>query len=418
MLNHTFKEGFLDYCQICNTKKIFPVIDLGYQPLADDLRKEIKKNTPSINYPIKIYLCKSCRLLQNNYIVGDNKLYNKDYHYRPGISKSIKLNLFNLAKKLISLYNLEKNDLVVDLGCSDGTLLSAFREMGYKNVVGVEPTNTYKFAKKKKIHIINDFFNYSSASRILKKFGKAKLITTTNVFAHTGELKEFILGLNLLLDKNGIFVVENHYLKDIVEKLQFDSFYHEHLRTYSLKSLIKLLKFYNLKIIDAYTTSRYNGNIQAHFVKDQKSKTSKNVNNILNKEKKAKLDELKTYNFFFTKINNAKNELLNFLNKNQKSLVVGKSYPARAGVILNYFSFLKDKINIIAEQPTSLKINHYIAGTNIKIVNSKILKKIKPKIIIIFAWHLFHEIKNKWKLKGLPRNTKYVLILPKFRVFK
>jgi hypothetical protein len=418
MLNHTFKEGFLDYCQICNTKKIFPVLDLGYQPLADDLRKEIDKNTPSINYPIKIYLCKSCRLLQNNYIVGDNKLYNKDYHYRPGISKTIKFNLFNLAKKLISLYSLEKNDLIVDVGCSDGTLLSAFKEMGYKNVVGVEPTDTCRFAKQKNIFIIKDFFNYTSASKILKKFGKAKLITTTNVFAHTGELKEFILGLNLLLNKNSIFVVENHYLKDIVEKTQFDSFYHEHLRTYSLKSLIKLLKFYKLKIIDAYTSDRYNGNIQAHFAKNQSFKTTKNVKFILNKEKSAKLDEIQTYNKFFARINDAKNKLLDFLNKNHKSLVVGKSYPARAGVILNYFSFLKEKINIIAEQPTSLKINHYIAGTNIKIVNSKILKKIKPKIIIIFAWHLFHEIKNKWKSKGLPKYTKYVLMLPKFRVFK
>ena len=418
MLNHTFKEGFLDYCQICNTKKIFPVIDLGYQPLADDLRKEINKNTPSISYPIKIYLCKSCRLLQNNYIVGDNKLYSKDYHYRPGISETIKLNLFNLAKKLINLYNLEKKDLIVDLGCSDGTLLAAFKQMGYKNVVGVEPTDTHKFAKKENIHIINDFFNLSSASNLVKKFGKAKLITTTNVFAHTGELKEFILGLNILLDKEGIFVVENHYLKDIIEKLQFDSFYHEHLRTYSLKSLIKLLKYYKFKIIDAYTTSRYNGNIQAHFTKNQKHKISYNVSKILKKEKKAKLDEITTYNKFYTNINKAKNQLLAFLNKNQKSLVVGKSYPARAGVILNYFSFLKEKINIIAEQPTSLKINHYISGTNIKIVNSKILKKIKPKIIIIFAWHLFHEIKNKWKSIGLPKNTKYILLLPKFKIYR
>jgi SAM-dependent methyltransferase len=357
-------------------------------------------------------------LLQNNYIVGDNKLYSKDYHYRPGISKTIKLNLFNLAKKLINLYNLDKKDLIVDLGCSDGTLLAAFKQMGYKNVVGVEPTNTYKFAKKENIHIINDFFNRSSASTLVKKFGKAKLITTTNVFAHTGELKEFILGLNLLIDKKGIFVVENHYLKDIIEKLQFDSFYHEHLRTYSLKSLIKLLKYYKFKIIDAYTTSRYNGNIQAHFTKNKKHKISNNVSKILKKEKKAKLDEIITYNKFYTNINKAKNQLLAFLNKNQKSLVVGKSYPARAGVILNYFSFLKEKINIIAEQPTSLKINHYISGTNIKIVNSKILKKIKPKIIIIFAWHLFHEIKNKWKSVGLPKNTKYILLLPKFKIYR
>ena len=417
-MRHRYKEGFINYCQICNTKKIIPVLDFGFQPLADDLLKENNKNNLSISYPIKLYLCKSCRLVQNNFIVGDKKLYNKDYHYRPGISKTVENNLFNLAEKLIELYSLEKNDLIVDVGCSDGTLLNSFKKLGFQNVVGVEPTNTYKIAKKKGIFTINSFFNKKSSSQILKKFGKAKLITTTNVFAHTGELKEFISGVNKTLSNNGIFVVENHYLKDIVEKVQFDSFYHEHLRTYSLKSLIKLLRYYKLNIIDAYTTERYNGNIQAHFSKNKSLKITKNIKLIMQKENNAKLDHLNTYVKFSNKVEKAKTDLFNYINKNSNKTIIGKSYPARASVILNYFSFLKDKMKFIAEQPTSLKLNHYIAGTNIKIVDSKILKKNKPNIIIIFAWHLFKEIKDKWKSKGLPKNTRYVLMLPKFKIFK
>ena len=417
-MNHTFKEGFINHCQICNSKKIYLVLDLGFQPLADDLLNEKNNNNPCTSYPIKIYLCKSCRLLQNNFIVGDKKLYSKEYHYRPGISKTVENNLNNLALKLINLYKLKKKDLIVDIGCSDGTLLNCFKKLGYKNVVGVEPTNTYKFAKQKGIKTINEFFNTKSASKILKKYGKAKLITTTNVFAHTGELKEFILGVKLILSNNGVFVIENHYLKDIIDKVQFDSFYHEHLRTYSLKSLIKLLNYYKLRIVDAYTTERYNGNIQAHFIKSKKIRLSKNVINILTKEKKAKLDNLKTYQNFSKKIEKAKTDLFKYLSLYPNSLIIGKSYPARASVILNYFSFLKDKINFIAEQPTSLKLNYYIAGTSIKIVDSKILKKLKPDIIIIFAWHLFREIKNKWKAKGLPKSTKYILMLPKLKIFK
>ena len=417
-MRHRYKEGFINYCQICNTKKIVPVLDFGFQPLADDLLKENNKNNSSISYPIKLYLCKSCRLVQNNFIVGDKKLYNKNYHYRPGISKTVENNLFNLAVKLIELYSLEKNDLIVDVGCSDGTLLNSFKKLGFQNVVGVEPTNTHKIAKKKGIFTINSFFNKKSSSQILKKFGKAKLITTTNVFAHTGELKEFISGVNKTLSNKGIFVVENHYLKDIIEKVQFDSFYHEHLRTYSLKSLIKLLKYYKLNIVDAYTTERYNGNIQAHFSKNKSLKITKNVKLIMQKENNAKLDHLNTYVKFSNKVEKAKTDLFNYINKNSNKTIIGKSYPARASVILNYFSFLKDKMKFIAEQPTSLKLNHYIAGTNIKIVDSKILKKNKPNIIIIFAWHLFKEIKDKWKSKGLPKKTRYVLMLPKFKIFK
>jgi hypothetical protein len=111
-------------------------------------------------------------------------------------------------------------------------------------------------------------------------------------------------------------------------------------------------------------------------------------------------------------------QLINARRLIAKRQILGKSFPARAAVILNYFSFLKDKLEYIAEQPSSLKLNHYISGTNIKIVNSDLLKKMKPDIIIIFAWHLFHEIKNKWKNKGLSKKTKYVLILPKLKVFK
>ena len=132
-MKHTFKEGFINHCQICNTKKIDLVLDLGFQPLADDLLKEKNKNNPCTSYPIKIYLCKSCRLLQNNFIVGDKKLYSKEYHYRPGISKTVENNLNNLALKLINLYKLKKKDLIVDIGCSDGTLLNCFKKLGYKN---------------------------------------------------------------------------------------------------------------------------------------------------------------------------------------------------------------------------------------------------------------------------------------------
>ena len=416
--SHNFKEGFINFCQICYTKKIHQIMDLGYQPLADDLKDQ--PNTPSVNYPIKIFFCNKCRLLQNNFIVSDKKLYSKDYHYRPGISTTVVNNLRNMALQLISLYSLKKNDLIVDLGCNDGTLLNAFKSLGFKNVAGVEPTNIYKFAIKNGIVVINDFFNVKSAKIIKKKFGNAKLITTTNVFAHTGQLGEFIKGVKTLIDnKKGVFVIENHYLLDIIKKLQFDSFYHEHLRTYSLKSLIRLLNFYKFKPINAFVTDRYNGNIQAHFVGEKNIiRTSANISKILNNEKKEGLDNIKTYFNFFNKIEKVKQRLFSYLNYNKNKLIIGKAYPARASVILNYFNSLKDRLKLIAEQPKSLKINKYISGTSIKIVNSDIIKKIKPDIIIIFAWHLFHEIKNKWKKRGLSKKTKFVLLLPSLKIYK
>ena len=155
------------------------------------------------------------------------------------------------------------------------------------------------------------------------------------------------------------------------------------------------MKIYGFKIIDAYRSERYGGNIQAHFVLNHSQfRRSKNVSVILNKE--LFLDNIQTY-FKFKKR-------------------IGKAFPARASVILHYFSYLKDFISVIAEQPSSLKINYYAPGTNIKIINSNGLIKTKPKIIIIFAWHLFSVIRKKWISRGL-KNVKFVKVLPKLKIF-
>ena len=136
-----------------------------------------------------------------------------------------------MSQKLIKLYNLNSKHIVADIGCNDGSLLKQFRKLGIKKTIGIEPTDTIRFAKPE-IKTVQDFMNVSSSKKALKFYGKTDLITTTNVFAHTNNLKSFILGVRKLIKKDGIFVIENHYLGAILKKKQFDSFYHEHLRTY------------------------------------------------------------------------------------------------------------------------------------------------------------------------------------------
>ena len=289
MPKHNIKSGFINYCQICGSKKIKSVLNLGHQPLADDLKDTRSNNVGTIFFPIIIGFCKECILLQNNYIVDDKSLYSKNYHYRPGITKDVVSNFGTMSQKLIKLYNLNSKHIVADIGCNDGSLLKQFRKLGIKKTIGIEPTDTIRFAKPE-IKTVQDFMNVSSSKKALKFYGKTDLITTTNVFAHTNNLKSFILGVKKLIKKDGIFVIENHYLGAILKKKQFDSFYHEHLRTYSLTSLIKLMKYYGFKIVNAYTTERYGGNIQAHFTLGN-FKKSQNVKFILNKEKKNKLNK-------------------------------------------------------------------------------------------------------------------------------
>ena len=413
---HNYKIGPIKTCQICNTSKISKVMDFGYQPLADDLIHFKEESRKSIFYPLEVFLCPQCKLLQTGYIVGDQTLYSKNYHYLPGISKAVVENFKNLSSNLKKIYNLNKSSVVVDVGCNDGSLLYEFKNLKISKVLGIEPTDTYKYAKRKKIKTINNFFNLKSCYKAKQIYGNADLIVTTNVFAHSNKLGDFINAAKNLIKKDGVFVIENHYLVDVLKYNQFDTFYHEHLRTYSLNSLIILMKKYGFHLVDAYTSKRYGGNIQAHFGL-KKIKYNSRILKILYKENKSKLSSSETYKNFFGKILKAEKQIDNFLNKNSNKKIVIKSFPARASVILHYFSSLRKKIDTIYEQPTSNKINHYAPGTNIKIISSIKMKNYKPDIIIILAWHMFDAIKNKWKKRGL-KKVKYVKPLPVVKIFK
>jgi SAM-dependent methyltransferase len=414
MENHNIEDGYITYCQICKNKKIKKVMDLGFQPLADDLRPVNIKKMEAEFFPLEIGFCSKCILLQNNYIVDDRKLYKKNYHYRPGITTAVTKNFKEMCNKIIDQYKLNSESVVADIGCNDGSLLKEFKSKNIHKLIGIDPTDTINFAKKVGIKTVQNYMQKESAEKAARFFGKADIITTTNVFAHTNKLTDFINGIKRLIKKKGVFIIENHYLLDIIQKKQFDSFYHEHLRTYSLTSLIKLMGFYKFYPINAYTSDRYGGNIQVHF-SQIKTKRNKNIKYLLAKEKRYRLDKIETYKKFNDDINKLKLDIEKYLNKNRNKKIIAKGFPARASILLHFFDSIKKSISYIAEQPTSLKLNKYAPGTNIKIISSKYLQKNKPDIMIILAWHLFDEIKNKWKPKL--KKTKFLKILPQLKIY-
>ncbi len=411
---HTYKVGEIKHCQICGNKKLEKFLDLGFQPLADDLKRINNPDRDAIFYPLNVNSCQKCLILQTGYIVGDNKLYTKDYHYTPGITKDVVKNFDEMSTSIIRLYNLnKKKDFIIDLGCNDGTLLQQFKLKGFKLNLGVDPTDTVKYAKNKGISTIQSFFDIKTSKKIVKRYGRAKIVTTTNVFAHTNELYEFIKGTKNILRKDGIFIIENHYLLEVIKKNQFDTFYHEHLRTYSLKSLIKLMKYYNLHLVDAYTTSRYGGNIQAHFSHTER-KFNTRIKKILSLEKKY-LSDKKNYIKFKNRMEVSREKLRNYLSKNNNKIIVGKAYPARASILLHYYNVLPLNLGYIAEQPTSKKLNFYAPGTNLKIISSDFMRKNNPDIVVILAWHLFEPIYKKWR-NIFKKKVKFIKLLPRFEI--
>jgi len=415
MNQHNFLPGKINKCQICSSKNLIKIINLGDQPLANSLQKKTKEKYSQEKFPIIVVRCEDCTLLQIDYIVDQNKVYHLDYPYLPGITKTVDNEQKELSDYLFENLELKKNDTVLDIGSNDGSLLKHFRSKGL-NVVGIEPTNIAKLANDNGIFTLQSFFNLEVVKNIISNKGKAKLITSTNVFAHMSTLGDVMDGIVEALDDNGFFCFENHYIMEVIEKVQYDTFYHEHLRTYSLISLIKLFEMYNLTLYHAQLVTRYGGSIRCIVSKKQKNQTDSLKKLLEIENEKLVKNKEKTYKDFVQNINQSKKDLTEKLSeiKSKNLTIIGKSCPARAVVLLNYCNLDENNLDFIAEQPTSLKLNYYIPGTNLEIVNDDILLEKKPDYVLLLAWHLSEPIIKKWKKKGL--KSKFIIPLPKVRI--
>ena len=284
--NHDAVPGKLDHCQITGSKNLFEAIDLGHQPPCDALLTKETINQPEVYYPLRLMICPDSGLAQLDHIVDGSTIYPKDYPYRSGISAPLRDYQVSFADSVVKKFNLAPKSLCVDIGSNDGTLLTGFKRNKMR-VLGVEPTNMAKLARKEnKIKTIQSFFTEKVANNIIKKYGLAKIVTMTNVFAHMASLGEVMRGINRLLDKNGIFITESQYLLDVLERNQFEGIYHEHIRTYSLKSLVTLFPYCGMEVFDVQRASRYGGNIRVYVGRKGKYPINAEVGKLLKLEEK------------------------------------------------------------------------------------------------------------------------------------
>lgn len=414
---HSVKTGHISRCQICNSQEVHRILDLGHQPLCDTLLTKSMLNEPEKTYPLRMFWCAKCTGVQIDYCVDGSEVYHPDYPYRSGISKPLADYQRQICFSLIEQYDLGPRDLAIDIGSNDGTLLSGFKREGIR-ILGVEPTNIAKYANAHGIPTIQEFFDIKTSEKIKKKHGKAAVITTTNVFAHMQTIGEVIMGIHNLLEDDGVFISETHYLLNVIEGGQFDTIYHEHLRTYSLRSLIELFKPYDFTVTDVERGDRYGGNIRVHVTKGKGRPVSPRVADLLRLEKKAGLDKIKTYRKFAERVEKARLEFMEFLLKTKKSgkSIVGKSCPGRASTLLNYYGVGPEFLPYLAELPTSLKLGLYLPGKHIPVVNEKILLKEQPDYVVLLSWHYAEPIMKRLKKAGL--RSDFVIPLPDLKIVK
>jgi hypothetical protein len=413
--SHDINHGPISRCQVCGSERLELVIDLGHQALSDSLPSLEQLKGPEHTFPLRQFWCRDCTLSQIDYAVPPEVVYHLEYPYRSGITKELATYQVQLAEETIVQLHLQPDSLIVDVGSNDGTLLSGFKAKGMR-VVGVEPTNIARLAREGGIETVQAFFDEDCARRIVESHGRAKLMTATNVFAHITTLGHFIRGLEILLDSDGVFVFENHYLLDILRGGQFDTIYHEHLRSYSLRSIVTLFAFYDFTVVDARQVSRYGGNVRAYVAKGRDRTRQPSVDKLLQKEHDFGLQDPGCYAAFRARAEQARSDLLRLaLDCKDKGVsFVGNSCPARASTLLNYCGIDRSLMPYICEQPTSLKLGLHLPGKHIPIVNNQRLIDEQPDYVVLLAWHYGEPIGQQLRARGL--RSKLVLPLPEVRM--
>ncbi|TSC89684.1 MAG: hypothetical protein G01um10143_174 [Parcubacteria group bacterium Gr01-1014_3] len=415
--HHLVKTGHISACQVCNSDKLHTILDLGHQPLCDTLLTKAMLNEPEKSYPLRMIWCENCTGVQIDYCVDGSEVYHPNYPYKSGVTKELVEYQVKIAESLIKKYNLNPNDLVVDVGSNDGTLLSGFKGTGIKTV-GVEPTNIAKLANASGIETIQSFFDIKTSEAIKQKHGQASLMVTTNTFAHMQTLGEVIMGAYNLLKDGGVFISETHYLLDVIRGGQFDTVYHEHLRTYSLKSLVALFDQYDFTVTDVERGDRYGGNIRVHVTKGKDRPVSAEVGKLLKLEEESGLGKIETYKKFAQRVRDARVNFMDFLISTKKSgkRIVGNSCPGRSSTLLNYYGVDSELLPYLAEQPASLKLGMYLPGKHIPVVNNQRLIDEQPDFVVLLAWHYAKPIMEQLKARGLKSN--FIVPLPDFKIVK
>jgi 2-polyprenyl-3-methyl-5-hydroxy-6-metoxy-1,4-benzoquinol methylase len=393
------------------------VLALGHQPLCDTLLTPEQLFKPEPTYPLNLWRCKACSLTQLDYAVKSDEVYHLQYPYRSGITHEVVLHMNDLSRTAVAKLQLPPQSFVIDIGSNDGTLLKAFKAQGMK-VCGIEPTNVAKIAQAEGIETCQAFFNEETAQKMLESHGQCDLMTATNVFAHMSNLGQVMRGAKILIKEDGVFIVEIHYLLNVLKSAQYDSIYHEHLRTYSLKSLVVLFAMYDFTVVDAEVTDRYSGTIRVYAARSKKATVKAAVQELLDKETAFGIHGDEVYKNFRKSVEKSKLQLLELAlqAKAKGQSFVGNSCPGRCSTLLNYVGISKDLMPYIGEQPTSLKLNLHLPGMHIPIVNNKRLIEDQPDYVVLLAWHYGDVIHKELRSKGL-RST-LVMPLPEVRVIE
>ena len=382
-------------CRFCKTELEHVFIDLVNSPPSNSFLTAEELNEPEIFYPLKVYTCHKCFLVQIDEYKKSDKIFDSGYVYFSSYSKSWLKHANEYTEMMTRRFNLTKNSRVVEIASNDGYLLQYFKEKGIP-VLGIEPTgNTAEVAKSKGIDTVVDFFGVKLAKELSLKNMQADVLLGNNVLAHVPDIIDFVSGMKILLKEGGVITMEFPHLVQLVANNQFDTIYHEHFSYLSFTTVRSIFESQGLHMFDVEELSTHGGSLRifAKHNNDASKEVEDNVANLLRREKEAGITDINYYSNFSEKAMKVKLDLLSFLaeQKRENKKVAAYGAAAKGNTLLNYCGVKKDMIDYVVDANPH-KQNKFMPASHIPVVDEERLKNDKPDFVIILPWNLRDEI--------------------------
>ena len=380
-------------CRMCRSASLRLFLDLGFSPPADQFRRKDQLREPETHYPLQVLMCEDCGLAQLSYVVSPEILYRNDYPYESSTTRTGREHWDRFADSVVRRFGLGASDLVVDVGSNVGVLLKSFQSRGAR-VQGVDPAaNIVMIAMRNGIDTLCDFFNADTVARIRDAKGPAAVITATNVFAHVDDLHTFMRNASDLLRPDGVFIFEAPYLRSLLDKVEYDTIYHEHLSYLSMRPLSGFFAQFDMEPFDVEFVDIHGGSFRVFVCRKGRHAVSARVADLIAQEQASGLHGTACLSRFAEAVQHNRRELTWLLHsmKRDGRRIAGVSAPAKGMTLLNYCRIGPELLEFVTEK-AELKIGRFCPGTQIPVVSDAELDRGDIDYALLLAWNFAEEI--------------------------
>ncbi len=409
----------LPACRSCNSTGLISILNLGRTPLANGLLTAEKLSAEEATYPLELVFCKHCTLIQITETVPPEQLFS-EYFYRSSFSDTMLRHARELSAKLVAERGLDRDSLVIEVASNDGYLLQYYQA---ENVVvlGIEPAqNIARIAQEKGIPTISEFFGAETAAKLRAEGKRADVIHANNVLAHVADLNGFISGLGMLLKDNGVAVIEAPYVKDLIDRSEFDTIYHEHLCYFSLTALNTLFARHGMVIQDVERLEIHGGTLRIYVGKDGHASNSATqsaaVEQLLQEESEWGVGGWEFYSGFGAKVEFLRSELVSLLRrlKGDANRIAVYGASAKGSTLLNYFGVGRETLDFVVDR-SIIKQGHYTPGTHLPIYSPEKLLEAMPQYTLLLTWNFAAEVLEQ-QAEYRRRGGKFIIPVPQVRI--